>query len=232
MNCSDVRFALASDPSNAGAEVAAHLESCTSCAAYAQDMLMLDGKLRDALRVPAPEIALPHGPYRVKSSPRNWPGARQLALAASIAGVALLVGLLWIGVPRQSLAGAVVEHMAHEPAAWTQQGALPATSVAAILARSGVALRDGMPVVSYASSCWFRGRYVPHLVVPTPDGPVTIMVLPNEEVGEREVFDEGGYRGVIVPATRGAVAVLAQEPTEVDADAVASMALAAITFVD
>lgn len=232
MNCSEVRFALAADPSNAEAGLATHLDSCPSCAAYAQDMLMLDGKLREALRVPAPEIALPGGPYRVKSPPTRWPVARQLALAASVAGVALLVGMLWIGVPRQSLASAVVEHMAHEPAAWTQQGALPATSVAPILARSGVALRDGMPVVSYASSCWFRGRYVPHLVISTPGGPVTIMVLPNEEVGEREVFDEGAYRGVIVPAARGAIAVLAKDPTEVDADAVASMALAAITFVD
>lgn len=232
MNCSEVRFALAADPSSADAGLAAHLDSCPSCAAYAQDMLMLDGKLREALRVPAPEIALPDGPYQVKSSPGRWSGFRQLALAAGIAGVALLVGLLWIGVPQQSLASAVVGHMAHEPEAWAREDVLAATAVTQVLARSGVALQDGMPAVSYANSCWFRGRYVPHLVIPTPGGPVTIMVLPNEEVGERVAFDEGGYRGVIVPAQRGAVAVLARDPAEVDADAVASMALDAITFID
>lgn len=232
MKCSEVRFALAADPSNAEAGLAAHLDSCPSCAAYAQDMLMLDGKLREALRVPAPEIALPGGPHRVKSFPARWPGTRQFALAAGIAGVALLVGLLWIGVPRQSLASAVVEHMAHEPQAWAHGDVLAATAVTPVLARSGVALREGMPAVSYANSCWFRGRYVPHLVVLTSGGPVTIMVLPDEKVTGRVAVDEGGYRGVIVPAQRGAIVVLAQDPSDVDAEAVASTALAAISFLD
>ena len=232
MNCSDVRFALAADPSDAGAELAAHLDSCATCAAYARDMLLLDGKLRQAMQVPAPEIALPGGPHAVAPAPRRWPGVRQLALAASIAGVALLVGVLWIGVPRQSLASAVVGHMAHEPGAWLRQDVLPATAVATVLARSRVALRDGMPAVSYASSCWFRGRHVPHLVVRMPDGPVTVMVLPHDEVAGRVAFDEGGYRGVIVPAPRGAIAVLAREASEVDADAVADMARAAISYLD
>lgn len=232
MKCSEVRFALAADPSSAAADVAAHLDSCESCAAYAQDMLALDEKLREALRVPAPEIALPGGPYRVKPSPRRWTGARQLALAASIAGVALLVGVLWIGVPRQSLASAVVEHMAHEPEAWTRGDVLASTAVVPVLARSGVALRDDMPAVSYASSCWFRGRYVPHLVVLTSGGPVTIMVLPDEQVAGRIAFHEGGYRGVIVPAQRGAIVVLGQDPSDVDADAVASTALEAISYLD
>jgi hypothetical protein len=101
-----------------------------------------------------------------------------------------------------------------------------------VLARSGVALREDMPAVSYANSCWFRGRHVPHLVVRTPGGPVTIMVLPNEKVAGRVAFDEGGYRGVIVPAQRGAIAVLAQDPSDVDADAVAGTALAAISYLD
>jgi hypothetical protein len=122
--------------------------------------------------------------------------------------------------------------MAHEPDAWASRDVLAAAAVAPVLARSGVALREGMPAVSYASSCWFRGRHVPHLVVRMPGGPVTIMVLPNEKVAGRVAFAEGGYRGVIVPAQRGAIAVLAQDPSDVDADAVAGTALAAIRFLD
>jgi len=232
MKCSDVRFALAADPSGVGADVAAHLDACASCAAYAQDMLELDDKLRKAMQVTAPEIALPGEPSRAASMPGRWFGARQFALAASVAAVAVLAGLLWIGVPRQSLAKAVVDHMAHEPGAWVQQDALPPPAVAPILARSGVALREGMPDVSYANSCWFRGRHVPHLVVRTPGGPVTIMVLPHDAVAGRVSLDEEGYRGVIVPAERGAIAVLAQGSTEVDVDAVASVALASIAYVD
>lgn len=230
MNCSDVRFALAADPSNLDAEVARHLDSCAACAAYAQDMRVLDERLRKAMNVPAPAITLPRAPLAAAVAVPRSNRARQFALAASVAGVALLVGLMWIGVPRQSLASAVVAHMAHEPQAWVRSEAMPEDSVAQVLAGSGVALRDGLPGISYANSCWFRGRYVPHLVVQTAEGPVTIMVLPREEVAARVAFDEEGYRGVLVPAQRGSIAVLARGAADVDE--VVSEALAAIHYLD
>jgi hypothetical protein len=87
-----------------------------------------------------------------------------------------------------------------------------------------------MPGISYAQSCWFRGRYVPHLVVQTPDGPVTIMVLPDEESDRRVAFAEQGYHGVLVPTQRGSLAVLARDDR--DLDAVVNQALAAIAYAD
>ena len=38
----------------------------------------------------------------------------------------------------------------------------------------------GAGLVSYANSCVFRGHHVPHLVVQTEAGPVTVMVLVHE----------------------------------------------------
>jgi hypothetical protein len=230
MKCSEARFALAADPSHVAATVAEHVGTCEPCATYARDMSMLDDRLRAAMSVPAPEIMLPAGPQLAPSAPPRRHVLRQFALAASIAGVALLVGMLWIGVPRQSLASAVVEHMAHEPYAWDRTQPMSVDSIAPVLARSGVKLRDGMPGISYAHSCWFRGRQVPHLVVRTRDGPVTIMVLPDEEIDGREAFAEEGYRGVLVPAQRGSIAVLARDASDVDS--VAGQALAAIAYVD
>ena len=72
--------------------------------------------------------------------------------------------------------------------------------------------------MSYAQSCQFRGHTVPHLVVQTAMGPVTVMVLPHDSVAKTVRFDEEGYRGVIVPvAGHGSLAVLARGP---DADLV------------
>jgi len=52
---------------------------------------------------------------------------------------------------------------------------------------------------------------VPHLVVQTAAGPVTVMVLVHEPVRAATQFDENGYRGVIVPvAGHGSLAVLAR----------------------
>jgi hypothetical protein len=68
-------------------------------------------------------------------------------------------------------------------------------------------------IVSYAASCAFRGHRVPHLVVQTPSGPVTVMVLVHESVSRPTQFDEQGYRGTIVPMPgHGSIAVLMQDP--------------------
>lgn len=229
MNCDEARFAVAADPSSSTPGLAAHLAACASCAAYAEDMRTLDVRLRRAMTtVPVPRIALPSGPQSVATKPVRGVFMRPLALAAGLAAVVVLAGVLWVGVPRQSLARAVVEHMDHEPEAWTQTGSLPSAAVAEILAQSGVTLRTPVTDVSYANSCWFRGRHVPHLVVRTSQGPVTVMLLPRETVVRRTAFEDDGYRGVLVPAGRGSVAVLTLEGADL-AD-VANRVLASISF--
>lgn len=237
MNCSDARFALAADPRSAERALLEHLEQCPACAAYAGDMHELDRRLRDALEVPVPEVTLPSGPYPTPPQGAAPAGSlarrattRRFALAASAAGVAILLGLLWAGFPRESLASAVVAHMAEEPDAWSTSVALSEADIDEVMSRSRVRLTHGRQEVTYAHSCWFRGRHVPHLVVQTPEGPVTVLVLPNEPIRQSIRFDEGGYQGTLVSAPRGSIAVLAR--TEADVAGIAEQVLAAITFLD
>lgn len=235
MNCHDARLALAADPRSGERALLDHLADCDSCAAYAADMQELDRRLRDALEVPVPEISLPAmespGPALTPLPIRPWwrPAATRLyALAASLAGVALLVGLLWSVYPRESLADAVVGHMAHEPEAWSASESLPRPAVDAVMAAAGLRLKPSAPDVVYANSCWFRGSYVPHLVVRTATGPVTVLVLPHETVERPTRIDERGYRGELVPAPRGSIAVLTRDAGDV-AD-IAARVLAAVVF--
>ncbi|HET7203129.1 MAG TPA: DUF3379 family protein [Steroidobacteraceae bacterium] len=237
MKCGDARFALEVDPSSDDLALAAHVQQCPDCAVHRRELLELDRRLRAALEVPVPAavharhvdrraaaadgnvIAMPTGgPERTR---RVLGG---LALAASVASVAVLAGLLWAGFPRDSLAADVVAHMAHEPQAWSTTAPLPTADVARVLARSNLSLRPRSVEVTYASTCWFRGRRVPHLVVRTESGPVTVMVLTHERVPAREGFDEGGYRGVLVPAVTGTLAVLARDEADVDAAAMRTRA--------
>ena len=230
MKCDDARFAVAADPSHVPVEVAGHLERCARCAAYAQDMRRLDDRLRQAMAVPVPRT--PHAAPAVPATapPARWRTLPRLALAASVAGVALLVGLLWVGVPGESLAAGVAAHMAHEPYAWQETAPASRTALARALDGSGVRLRDGFPEVTYANRCWFRGRHVPHLVVQTTSGPVTVMVLPHQEVAARQSFDEDGYHGVLLPAARGSIALLSRAPAA--AERASRTAAAAIEYVD
>lgn len=209
IDCREFRRRVGAEPQSLDQASRTHMLGCPDCVEWRRSTLELDVRLLSALRVPVPDgIAAP----RVLAFPavarRRW-----IALAASIAGGVAIVALLWVGGPRATLADDVVRHLAHEPGAMTVT-ATPADpdAVAAVLADAGVRLAPGAGVVSYSNTCYFRGHDVPHLVVQTADGPVTVMILRHERVAAREHFDEDGYAGAIVPAGPGSVAVIGRVP--------------------
>jgi hypothetical protein len=137
---------------------------------------------------------------------------RLFALAASIAAALLIGGTLWLSRPPTSLAAEIVTHVEGEPNSWHETQPVPVEQLDAVLRKSGVKLGTGMEPVVYASSCWFRGHFVPHVVVTTKHGPVTVMILLHERVTATQQFNEAGYSGLLVPASTGSVAVLSRTP--------------------
>jgi hypothetical protein len=220
------RSAVLADPSDPNPELRAHLESCAECRLFTEKLQGFEAKLSRALKIdvpPATAEVVPLTSRRAASAGVATPGAatlgvakpraRWLALAASTVLAALLVGTIWVAIPTRSLAAAVVAHMAGEPDAWKTQAAVPAPELDAVLLNAKMALKPQAGTVSYASSCAFRGYVVPHLVVQSESGPVTVMVLVHETRAKPKQFDEQGYRGVIVPMKgHGALAVLMQDP--------------------
>lgn len=141
------------------------------------------------------------------------------AFSASLAA-ALVAGLvLWLSRPAESLAAELVTHVEGEPESWNETRSVSRDEMEAVLRKSRVKLGPGMEPVVYASACWFRGRYVPHLVISTPHGPVTVMILLNETTSRVQRFEEAGYSGLLVPAPNGSVAVLSRKPMELDGPA-------------
>jgi hypothetical protein len=137
---------------------------------------------------------------------------RLFAFAASVAAALVIGTTLWLSRPTTSLAGEIVAHVEGEPNSWHETDLVPAEKLDAVLRKSGVKLGTGMEPVVYASSCWFRGHFVPHVVVTTKHGPVTVMILLHEQVTVAQQFNEDGYSGLLVPASTGSVAVLSRTP--------------------
>jgi hypothetical protein len=152
----------------------------------------------------------PRAPVAKQKNPRLF------ALAASVAAALLVGGILWLSRPPESLAAEIVTHVEGEPNSWQKIQPLPADQLDAVLRKSGVRLGTGMEPVVYASSCWFRGHFVPHVVVTTRDGPVTVLILLHERVGAAQQFNEDGYAGLLVPAPTGSVAVLSRTPMNLE----------------
>jgi hypothetical protein len=211
MDHAHYRTAIMADPHNADPELRAHREACAECRAFTDRLLKFESRLERAMRVTIPTRAdvLPFArkPGNAQAAPRRW-----MSLAASVLLGVAIAGGVWLSLPESSLAAAVVAHMAGEPGAWQGTNAVPGPELEGVLKDSKLRLKPDALVVSYASSCMFRGHRVPHLVVQSSSGPVTVMVLVHESVRRVAQFDTEGYRGTIVPVPgHGSVAVLMRD---------------------
>jgi hypothetical protein len=157
-------------------------------------------------------------PFRRKARApvAKHPRPRLFAFAASVAAALVVAFTLWLSRPAESLAAEIVTHVEGEPKSWYETEPVDADRLDAVLRKSGVKLGQGMQPVVYASSCWFRGHFVPHFVVMTKKGPVTVMILLNEKVPAAQQFNEGGFSGLLVPVRTGSVAVLSRTPMSLE----------------
>ena len=222
MNCAEFHRAFGANPSATDEALAAHRAACPACERYAQETLRLDGLIRRALEVPVPP-ARPL-PLLRRVQPR-W-----LALAASaLLTIGIVTGLVLLGTPRESLATEVVQHMLHESASMTVTGErVSSTLLDGALRAKGLHLAAPLNDVSYLHSCFFRGHFIPHLVVQTDQGPVTVLILTAEPIAKAERFNEDGYSGILLPAPRGSLAVIGNDA--VLAERVAKRVRAAIVW--
>jgi hypothetical protein len=204
------RSQLLAAPRNPDPEMLEHRDSCPDCARFTERLLEFEGRLERALRVeiPSRENVVSLATARLaKRGPLRW-----VAMAAGVLLGAIVAGAVWLALPERSLAAAVVAHMAGEPGAWRTIAAVPDPQLETVLRESKLRLTAQTGTVTYASTCFFRGHHVPHLVVQSKSGPVTVMVLVHESVNHAKRFDEHGYRGTIVPVPgHGSLAVLMRD---------------------
>jgi hypothetical protein len=224
MNHNEARLLIGGDPHTVSPELAEHLAGCLECAQFQREMTVLDDNIRRALEK-APLSVAPPGTTPATVTPiTNAPSAQRRkraktwsgwALAAGVAAISMIA--VWTLRPNESLAHDVVTHIQYESNSWSSNEQVTAAEVKETLARAGVAIDMDSRKVMYAHSCMFRGHVVPHLVVSTPQGPVTVMVLRHESVKHRMSFHEDGMSGVITPAPHGSLAVIMQGNENIDA---------------
>jgi Protein of unknown function (DUF3379) len=200
VRCEEARLLIGADPGSNDPQLEAHRHECAGCANFREEMLALDANIRRALEKPP----------QLQRAPRRTPLWRQFALAASIVAALILGAALWGLRPSASLAHEVIVHVQDEPDSWFAKEHVSAAGIDAALQKAGVRLDINSDRIMYSQSCFFRGHYVPHLVVQTTHGPATLMILKHEKVRGRQSFHEAGLTGEIVPVGDGSIAVLAR----------------------
>jgi len=169
-----------------------------------------------AMKIEAPDLreGAQHLPARRRAPTWAWG-----ALAATVVlGVGLAVNMLrdTAFLSTGDIARDVVVHVHHEPNAFTSTTAVPREELEGVLKAAGATMSQ-VGTVSYVKLCPFRGTMVAHFVVQGSAGPVTVLLLPNEEVSQPVTVDEDGFAGTIVSlATGGSIAVVGVEGEQIE----------------
>jgi hypothetical protein len=175
----------------------------------------------EELLLRAMKIDAPDFPRRVQSPPRRKIASKWVwgTLAASvILGVGLMVNMLRDAafLLTGDIAKDVVVHVHHEPGAFESTTAVPRHELEGVLRAAGATMGP-VGTVSYVKLCPFRGTMVAHFVVQGPDGPVTVLLLPDEEVTEPVPVNEDGVVGTIFSLeTGGSIAVVGNPGEQIE----------------
>jgi hypothetical protein len=220
MTHDEARLQIGAAPGEVGSALAEHLARCPQCTLFQQQMRRMDRDLARLLAAPVAALAdtrvlAPPVLTRAKAGVPTFPGL--LALAASVVLCVGLGVLLWTLRPQPSLAAGVLGHVELESGSWSDVAPMTAAATDAVLAGADVSLDPSDTVVTYARICLFNGHWVPHLVVRTASGPVTVMVLRQEHIAARQSFRQNGYSGILVPTpSGGTLAVIVQGDPDLD----------------
>lgn len=221
MNCEDYRQAITADPSESFDGGAVHAATCTECSACRAEMRALDDRIAAALAISVPELKMPELPdigeganvvnlpvrSRGQFSARSWLG---IAASFAIAAV-LIVRLLGPGPVYDSLADEVLAHLDHEPRALVVTREAVSERTLNKVVSSDVAILDNeIGLISYARTCVINGKKIPHLVIQGEHGPVTVLLMPEEEIAEAVTLSGKGVNGVILPVGKGSVAIVGE----------------------
>ncbi|HTY93307.1 MAG TPA: DUF3379 family protein [Steroidobacteraceae bacterium] len=226
MTHDEARLLIGAAPAEVDPPLAEHLAHCAECSLFQQQMRRMDQDLARVLALPlgrapargaAPRvISLPAVAHARAVAPRR--ALQPMALAASVI-ICLGLGILfWTLRPQPSLAAAVLDHVALEPGSWSEVAPMTAAASDRVLSGAGVSLDRTDATITYARICLFKGHWVPHLVVRTATGPVTLMVLRQDHTATRQVFRQNGYSGILVPMPAGGtLAVISRGQPDMDA---------------
>lgn len=218
MDCTEFRHMVTGDPSTADGE--AHLSDCADCRAFVADVHTLDATLKRAMQVSVPPLSLPELPELDQSNvttlatrrprPVWFAAAAALVLAVFLGGRALLVPADYA-----SLEDEIIAHMSHEP--YSRQitdRAVSKSRLQRVVPQSMANLSEETGLITYAQSCEINGHSVPHLVIQGENGPVTVILMPNETVDRASTLEGNGFTGVLLPVGRGSIAILGEQDPE------------------
>ena len=220
MNCLEFRRLLLAQPRQITSEQRAHMERCASCAEFARRVADDEEALEQAVLVPVPEglaarVLLRH---RLRS-PNRW---STLALAASLV-IAAGAGFYFYAIPPQPdeivnaqrlganhpAVAAISYVLDHEPQLLKENRTGDPEVMRAALAKLGLSLPGNIGSVRYLGKCPVEGGTGEHVVLETPFGHATLILVPDRLFASRVVVSDRNLRALSAPSRSGSYILIA-----------------------
>jgi hypothetical protein len=206
MNCLEFRRAVLADPRRPAAEASSHAEQCPACKEFLVHALETEVQLAAALRVLVPRGLSARLLDRMAAARRP----RWLALAASLAAaVAITLGLVWPRSDAMALAG--IDFVVFEEAqAIADAKPTDMKALTAVARKMGVALPEQLGKVYYVCVYPFVGGASHHLLVKTPLGKVTLLLIPERPLATPAAGTAYGLKAAVLPALTGSIVIIGE----------------------
>jgi len=144
---------------------------------------------------------------------RNW-------FIGSVAASLLLTLSIYLLTPvtmnSNQLAQYVMSHVHDDTHALDVRMDVPKSSIDSMLASFGGKLDGPIGKVSFLGHCIVGGATGIHLVLNTPQGLVTVLLLPSQAINQASILADSHYRGVLYPSEKGSIAIIAEQQNLVD----------------
>jgi hypothetical protein len=219
MNCDQYREAITADPSESFDGASLHIAECASCVKYRDEIRLLDDKIAAALAINVPDLKIPVLPPASENSnvvsltlsrTGRLSAPAWIGIAASVAIAAVLgVRFLAEAPVYDSLGDEVLAHLDHEPSAFRNVTDPVSERRLDDVVRSDIASMDrNIGLITYAMTCVINGHEVPHLVIQGENGPVTLLLLPEEHLDAAVELSGENINGIILPVGSGSIAII------------------------
>ena len=210
------RNALLADPRRLSAEVEITLRHDPALQQFRQQLLDRDAQVAQAFDEVVPPTGLAE---RIILGTRYRRRSRWMAgVAASVLVAVLAVFMLRPPPqPQSALAVAMIDYVIEFKYELDDDGTVAPDIVEASLAALGVQYRDLGYRVRHLANCVVAGRVGRHLVMNTPAGIVSFMILPDlgGELSVRQKLGKAQFHAVFVPQPRTAYGAIAEQSVSV-----------------
>ena len=150
----------------------------------------------------------------------NW-AVWTSGIAASVIAFALLFNVLYSPNVHKTISGDamvnhILAHIAEDPTLMTAVK-LPSTEseMHQLFASVGAQLNKPVDGMSYAGICDVEGQKGLHIVMQENGQPITIIVMPGQQITAMQAFEKSGYHGELMPVKGGVVAIVANTMEQV-----------------